>query len=1028
MNINNLKIICFLIVIFLIPNFSFAANKCSKDGYIVTTINGVLTNDKGAEENMLALEKVLGFNWKNQSINYRYLLNPSHIAGALDFVDAFKQGFFGQKSDYDLIEMLNDASNKISTQKVLLVGHSQGNFYANNFYDKVAGKEGGIPTESLGVYSVATPADHVGGEGKYITSDTDKAIAGVAGDIFSILPPNAHIDLQQGDNFLGHNFDIYLKYQTPRIVSDIQSSLDKLQTNNIQNENASCMNPPKLTLGHKIEGLALAVADSTADVVKNGIVLTYDTGVFIVNGIYNTSLAVGNAVIQGVNTVASSISSFAQSIFNKNENLAVNNTASAISAIEGLADVSPNSAIVQTSDTTNLPTPEQVINTKENIPTMQPAPETQVVSNPLHPAGGGSGNRVNAEIIIPEEVHTEPIVEPVLPSDNIAPAISVIGANPVNINIGDAFIDGGATAIDDVDGPINVFFSGVVNNWLAGNYVITYTAKDKNNNTATATRTVNVADAFPSISLSSSDLNNNGIPDNTESDVTMDSNATLPAGEYYFNNLNITNNAVLTVAGDPLSVNSFKGVKITVSNLNVNSGSYISADQKGYNSGAGLGISSEPSVGASYGGFSFGGASTSSLYGSATKPIDLGSGGADFYNGFGGGAIRIVVSDTFTNNGIISSSGAVSASGGSIFVTANKFTGNGIFRANGGNLHFGDYFKSPGGGGRIALYYKTSSFSGTLEAKGGCGSYDGWSSSCGQVGTMGIFDSSANDAYLSGSWQFRNNDAPFAFNNIYILNDTKATSENNVNITANNLVIDKNSFFSLSDNQVLNIPTIKIDGVSTLTLSGSEIIMANSLMLMGNSILTIIPEKILALNVSNINIEKGSSISADFKGYGVATGLGAPSPIYDPENPGTYMKGASYGGLGSGSNESSIYGSASAPVDFGSGGNGSLTRGGGAIRLIANNLINNGTVSAGGNITSSGGSIYITTNTLDGDGIFQAKGGGTFCPAMCYGAGGGGRVALYYKTSSFTGQAVANGWSGYGGDSKEGTVVSETID
>ena len=83
--------------------------------------------------------------------------------------------------DYDLIEMLKSASEKVKTQKLLLVAHSQGNFYANSFYDTVAEKQGGVPRESIGVYSVATPASRVAGGGKWLTSDTDKVISGIVG-------------------------------------------------------------------------------------------------------------------------------------------------------------------------------------------------------------------------------------------------------------------------------------------------------------------------------------------------------------------------------------------------------------------------------------------------------------------------------------------------------------------------------------------------------------------------------------------------------------------------------------------------------------------------------------------------------------------------------------------------------------------------------------------------------------------------------------------------------------------------------
>jgi hypothetical protein len=227
-------------------------------------------------------------------------------------------------------------------------------------------------------------------------------------------------------------------------------------------------------------------------------------------------------------------------------------------------------------------------------------------------------------------------------------------------------------------------------------------------------------------------------------------------------------------------------------------------------------------------------------------------------------------------------------------------------------------------------------------------------------------------------------------------------------------LIDNNSSFVLGENQILNIPEINIKGGSTLTLSGSETIAANTLTVSGNSTITVAPEKILSLTIPDINIEAGSAISADQKGYGLSAGPGAPV---------TYQAGASYGGMGSENTEASIYGSVTMPVDFGSGGNGYHPRGGGAIRLvITNNFVNNGRVSADGSNTSSGGSIYVTVNKIDGNGNFSANGGEAYCPNICLGPGGGGRIALYYKTSSFIGQFLVQGRSGNSGESKAGTI------
>jgi len=286
------RITTFLILGFLfVPNLTFAATGvCSKDGYTVATINGVFTYQSGAEKNLRVLSDKFGETYNNQEINYQYLLNQTHLAGFGDGLKAFIQKVEDGVSpdDYDLIEMLKEASGKVTTQKLLLVGHSQGNFYANSFYDKVADKDGGVPKESIGVYSVATPSDHVAGDGKYLTSKTDKVIAGLVGSMpfFRIMPPNSEIELKEGDDPLGHSFsDIYLKYKGAEIISDIEWSLDKLTTNNTQL--TTCIDPPKITLAHKAVGAMFAVADPVAEAGKETVVFTvgvvYQGGVFVVD-------------------------------------------------------------------------------------------------------------------------------------------------------------------------------------------------------------------------------------------------------------------------------------------------------------------------------------------------------------------------------------------------------------------------------------------------------------------------------------------------------------------------------------------------------------------------------------------------------------------------------------------------------------------------------------------------------------------------------------------------------------------------
>ena len=132
-----MKIKVLVIGFLFFPSLSFATGLgevCSKNGFTVATINGVLTDKQGAGDNLVALKKKLGPSWNNEEIKYEYLLNPSHLGGIGDFVMSAYQKYFESETvqDYDLIEMLKDASEKVTTQKLLLVAHSQGNFYANS--------------------------------------------------------------------------------------------------------------------------------------------------------------------------------------------------------------------------------------------------------------------------------------------------------------------------------------------------------------------------------------------------------------------------------------------------------------------------------------------------------------------------------------------------------------------------------------------------------------------------------------------------------------------------------------------------------------------------------------------------------------------------------------------------------------------------------------------------------------------------------------------------------------------------------
>ena len=87
--------------------------------------------------------------------------------------------------------------------------------------------------------------------------------------------------------------------------------------------------------------------------------------------------------------------------------------------------------------------------------------------------------------------------------DNTAPVISLIGNSVISINEGDAFIDPGTSATDNVDGDISGSVTSDANSIdtsIIGSYTITYNVIDSAGNNAIAVqRTLNVLDNTPPI-------------------------------------------------------------------------------------------------------------------------------------------------------------------------------------------------------------------------------------------------------------------------------------------------------------------------------------------------------------------------------------------------------------------------------------------------------------------------------------------------------------------------------------------------
>ncbi|MEK7479323.1 MAG: immunoglobulin-like domain-containing protein, partial [Patescibacteria group bacterium] len=79
-------------------------------------------------------------------------------------------------------------------------------------------------------------------------------------------------------------------------------------------------------------------------------------------------------------------------------------------------------------------------------------------------------------------------------NDVTAPVITIIGSSTLQVELGGAYFDAGATASDETDGALFVTATSSVNTDLSGGYNVNYSAKDLSGNVGYAARSVSVAD------------------------------------------------------------------------------------------------------------------------------------------------------------------------------------------------------------------------------------------------------------------------------------------------------------------------------------------------------------------------------------------------------------------------------------------------------------------------------------------------------------------------------------------------------
>lgn len=117
---------------------------------------------------------------------------------------------------------------------------------------------------------------------------------------------------------------------------------------------------------------------------------------------------------------------------------------------------------------------------------------------------GNVDNTKPGEYKITYSVDKEQIQRNIIVKDNVAPEIKVEGAEELIVGINTEYSDEGATAIDNIDGDLtsNIEVTSDLDMTKLGTYTITYTVKDKANNTDTKKRTVIVKESSSYVRVS----------------------------------------------------------------------------------------------------------------------------------------------------------------------------------------------------------------------------------------------------------------------------------------------------------------------------------------------------------------------------------------------------------------------------------------------------------------------------------------------------------------------------------------------
>ena len=229
------------------------------------------------------------------------------------------------------------------------------------------------------------------------------------------------------------------------------------------------------------------------------------------------------------------------------------------------------------------------------------------------------------------------------------------------------------------------------------------------------------------------------------------------------------------------------------------------------------------------------------------------------------------------------------------------------------------------------------------------------------------------------------------------------------------LLVDNGTLIINSNTDLTTVGGACTSGVTISDFVFNGVILQNSAILTHTGA-TSSREFNLSFNATYITIDATSKIDVSGKGYTyIASTYSNSRTQTNINSSGTAAAGGSYGGTGSAGG--STYGSIYEPIDLGASGfsfgSGSATSaiGGGRVKITVtgtNGITNAGSIKADGGVVptgstgggAAGGSIWINTTKLTGTGAVTANGSALESNATVHAGGGGGRIAIYYNSTS----------------------------